>query len=85
MTDAEATIRSAILEGLLKVPEVAGMLLEDIPESIVTAILDSVFDPTARWAVPSYAEELNIKAILAGRERKEVYETRMREYMRNLR
>lgn len=77
MTDAEAIIRSSILEALLEVPETAEVIsTEGTPEKTVTAILDAVFTPSTRWAAACYVEELNIKCVLDRRARTAEYTAR---------
>jgi len=62
MTDAEATVRSSILNGLLEEPAVAAVISpEGVPERVVTAMLEAVFAAPVRWSVKCYAEELDIK------------------------
>jgi len=68
MTDAEATVRSSILMGLLDIPEVAVAITpEGVPEQVMEALLNAVFAEPVRWAVKCYAEELDIKSKLEGR------------------
>lgn len=85
MTDAEATIRSSILDALLEIPETAKVISpEGVPEKVVTTVLDSIFASPVRWTVKVYAEELDIKFRLQQQAREAEYEKRRRERFEEL-
>ena len=55
MTDAEATVRFAVLDAIAG----SGVIVRE-PEKLVDAIVRSVFADHVRWAAEKYASELDL-------------------------
>lgn len=71
MTIAEATVRSAVLESLLKIPEMKEILSRDLGKNeAVNLIVGALFASPMRWAVKCYAEEQHIRFVLEQRARR---------------
>ena len=66
MTDAEATIRSAIINGLGMHCEETGLRLGKTTDMLTEDLVKAIFDAPVRWAVVSYAGECDDAALSAG-------------------
>jgi hypothetical protein len=57
MTDARATLEHSIITGLSRRADLTGVTITDA-DVLVPDLIDAIFHPSVRWAVPAYLKEL---------------------------
>ena len=62
MTDARATVRTAVIEGITTHCRETGLRMTDM---LIEDLIYSIFDGPVRWAVIKYARECYLDDILA--------------------
>ena len=59
-SDARATLESSIITGLSKRANLTGLTI-DKADVLVPDLIEAIFHPSVRWAVPAYLKELEGK------------------------
>lgn len=60
MTNARATVRTAVILGIMKHCEQTGLRMGDMTDMLIEDLIQAIFDEPVRWAVVSYVDECTI-------------------------
>jgi hypothetical protein len=63
MTDAKATVRSAVIEGITKHCLETGLRMGATTDLLIEDLIKAVFDKPVRWAVIAYADECDTEEV----------------------